>query len=127
MQYACTSKRIIAIVIDVFLILDLNLALNFFTAKNWYINVLNILICAAYLPLCWTFLHGGTLGNYLLRIRVRNVNGQRLALGNSILRELVLIFSGLGFFVSLPLILVSKQNQSLHDLASKSIVVDLSV
>ncbi len=65
----------------------------------------------------------GTLGKVLLRIKVSNIDGSRISVGKSIIRNLFKIVSmiilGIGFIMAA----ITKNKQGLHDIVAKTLVL----
>lgn len=129
---ASIGERFLALVIDYFLIvvyvystiallMELRLSSGFRTF---------FFLCIIYLPilgysfLCETFNHGQSLGKKLMNIRVVKVDGSTPTVSSYLLRWLLFIIdgpltSGLGIFV----VLLTKNNQRLGDLAAGTMVI----
>lgn len=129
---ASIGERFLALVIDYFLItlyiystvvllMELRLSSGF---RSFF------LLCIIYLPifcysfLCETFNHGQSFGKKLMNIRVVKVDGSTPSVSSYLLRWLLFIIdgpltSGLGLFV----VLLTKNNQRLGDLAAGTMVI----
>ena len=129
---ASIGERFLALVIDYFLIvvyvystiallIELRLSSGF---KTFFF------LCIIYLPilgysfLCETFKHGQSFGKKLMNIRVVKVDGSTPTVSSYLLRWLLFIIdgpltSGLGIFV----VLLTKNNQRLGDLAAGTMVI----
>ena len=129
---ASIGERFLALVIDYFLIvvyvystiallMELRLSSGF---KTFFF------LCIIYLPilgysfLCETFNHGQSFGKKLMNIRVVKVDGSTPTVSSYLLRWLLFIIdgpltSGLGIFV----VLLTKNNQRLGDLAAGTMVI----
>jgi uncharacterized RDD family membrane protein YckC len=66
---------------------------------------------------------GKTPGMVILGIRVVRADGEHAEPWRAVVRTLVLPFSVVLFWVSLPLILVQREHKALHDLAAGTVVV----
>lgn len=129
---ASIGERFLALVIDYFLItlyiystvvllMELRLSSGF---RSFF------LLCIIYLPifcysfLCETFNHGQSFGKKLMNIRVVKVDGSTPSVSSYLLRWLLFIIDGpltggLGLFV----VLLTKNNQRLGDLAAGTMVI----
>lgn len=89
---------------------------------GWTKALLFVLVWVLYEPLCAAY--GVTLGNYLMGIRVRNVNdySQKISLPYAFVRVFVKGFLGIYSFVSVHF---NPRRRALHDLAAKSIMLEV--
>lgn len=126
MNYASITKRAIAFVIDYYLMSLIFSLTGFFWAKSLLAFFERILCSFMYLPLCWCFLKGNTLGNHLMNIRVVRINGERVSFGRAIIRCAVLLVTGSLAVVSVPMLYFSKRKQAIHDSAVETVVIDLT-
>lgn len=93
------------------------------------LQAIGVAVLFGYLLLCWKFM-GATLAQRMLGLRVVPVDEGRaprpLSWGRSIVRALVLTFSGMVWFVQLISFLMplgTRRRQTLHDLAARTQVV----
>lgn len=129
---ASIGERFLALVIDYFLITlyiysTVALLMGFRLSSGFQSF---FLLCIIYLPilgysfLCETFNHGQSFGKKLMNIRVVKVDGSTPSVSSYLLRWLLFIIdgpltSGLGLFV----VLLTKNNQRLGDLAAGTMVI----
>lgn len=129
---ASIGERFLALVIDYFLITlyiySTVILLMEFRLSSGFRSF--FLLCIIYLPifgysfLCETFNHGQSFGKKLMNIRVVKVDGSTPSVSSYLLRWLLFIIdgpltSGLGLFV----VLLTKNNQRLGDLAAGTMVI----
>lgn len=129
---ASIGERFLALVIDYFLITlyiySTVVLLMEFRLSSGFRSF--FLLCIIYLPifcysfLCETFNHGQSFGKKLMNIRVVKVDGSTPSVSSYLLRWLLFIIdgpltSGLGLFV----VLLTKNNQRLGDLAAGTMVI----
>lgn len=67
--------------------------------------------------------HQATIGKRLLRIKVTDMDGGRLTLGKSFLRNASKIFSVIPLFIGYLTSFLNRKQQCLHDLIAKTLVV----
>lgn len=121
------SKRIQASFIDVIFILIIGVIGGEYIENNFEVSrttkvVFFIFIFFLYEPLLTTF--GATLGQSVAKIRVRNINTQKkIILPYAILRYLLKFTLG---WISFFTVHSNDNLRAVHDLASKSVVVDVS-
>lgn len=129
---ASIGERFLALVIDYFLITlyiySTVVLLMEFRLSSGFRSF--FFLCIIYLPilgysfLCETFNHGQSFGKKLMNIRVVKVDGSTPSVSSYLLRWLLFIIdgpltSGLGLFV----VLLTKNNQRLGDLAAGTMVI----
>lgn len=129
---ASIGERFLALVIDYFLITlyiySTVVLLMEFRLSSGFRSF--FLLCIIYLPifcysfLCETFNHGQSFGKKLMNIRVVKVDGSTPSVSSYLLRWLLFIIDGpltggLGLFV----VLLTKNNQRLGDLAAGTMVI----
>lgn len=90
---------------------------------GWTKALLFVAVWILYEPLCTAY--GATLGNYLMGIRVRNVNdySQKISLPYAFVRVFVKGFFGIYSFVSVHF---NPRRRALHDLAANSIMLEVA-
>lgn len=128
---ASITKRIIAFVIDIALIIIIVLIKNqivkYLTSNNIYkiteeINeILTALIALIYFPIKEEG-RGQTYGKKLLGIKIVNLNDRKLTYTKSFIRELLIIVDLLTLGFLLPL--SNKKNQTLKDVITKTVVIN---
>lgn len=129
---ASIGERILALIIDYVLIIlySLSTAYILFETKLLHGTAIYIYILCIYLPvlfyffLCEVFNHGQSVGKKLMNIRVVKADGSTPSISAYLLRWLFFIIDGpltggLGFIV----ILLTKNNQRLGDLAAGTMVI----
>lgn len=146
MKYAAFWKRLTALVIDliimfiVFIILgsfivdvlimpSLHFEIEGGTTRIIMRDVLRFTIFIVFSWLYYSLMESshyqGTLGKILLRIRVTDLNGDRLSLGRSTGRFLARIVSILTpFYIGFVAAAFTAKRQALHDIISKCLVID---
>jgi uncharacterized RDD family membrane protein YckC len=129
-NYPSLSKRVQSIFIDGLLMIGLMLVSGWVLDKinpeqkegdEWIRAVLFIGIWGVYEPVAMTF--GCTLGNYLIKIRVRKHDntGKKINLLQAYIRFIVKFFLG---WVSFITISFTEDKRAIHDFASGTIVLE---
>lgn len=67
----------------------------------------------------------GTLGKSIMRIKVVKENGEQLTTADAFIRALVKYVTGQFCFFLLMVCLFNKEEQNLHDLAAKTLVIEV--
>jgi uncharacterized RDD family membrane protein YckC len=130
--YPSLSKRVQSIFIDLLLMIGLMAVSGWIMDKinpeqkegdEWVRAVLFIGIWGVYEPLAMTF--GCTLGNYLIKIRVRKHNdpGRKINLIQAYMRFIVKFFLGWLSFITISF---NDEKRAIHDFASGTIMLDKS-
>ncbi len=121
-KFAGFWKRLIAVCVDgiILLIIVSIIALTFHIPLKSGINFLVLLV---YNVLLETSQWQGTIGKLVLGIRVADVNGNRLTLKNSFIRNLAKIVSAISFYTGYTRILAPYWRQTIHDSLAEAIVV----
>jgi uncharacterized RDD family membrane protein YckC len=90
-------------------------------SAGWIKAVVFIGIWIVYEPLATTL--GSTLGNYMMKIRVRQngATGDKINIGQGLLRFILKFFLG---WLSFLTIHSNKERRAIHDLAAGSIVIE---
>lgn len=65
----------------------------------------------------------GTFGKVIARIKVTDINGQRITLGRSVKRNLGKLIGTLPLFIGMFWILFDKRKQALHDKFARTVVI----
>ncbi|HWN88507.1 MAG TPA: RDD family protein [Chitinophagaceae bacterium] len=129
-NYPSLAKRIQSIFIDSLLIIVLMFLSGWILDKmnpeqnegdEWIRIVLFIALWGVYEPLSMTL--GCTLGNYLMKIRVRKHNnaGKKMNLLQAYARFIIKFFLGWLSFITISF---NPERRAIHDFASGSIVVE---
>ena len=130
LTYAGLAKRIQSIFIDLFLMLAMMLIAAWVLDKinpeqldkdEWIRAFLFIGIWGVYEPVSMTL--GCTLGNYLMKIRVRKFEnaGKKINLVQAYIRLIVKFFLGWLSFITIGF---NKEKRAIHDLAAGTIVIE---
>ena len=131
---ASLGERIVAQIIDNFLIICYLVGVSLLTAELNFFHSSNelVFLIAVYLPalfyhfLMELFNHGQSVGKMVMRIRVVKKDGTTPGIGDFFMRWLLQLvdlgFSGVGALV----ILISKNSQRLGDLAAGTMVIQLN-
>ena len=86
-------------------------------------NILGVLLSWLYFCLM-TYYKGATLGKMMVGIRVQSADGQKLSVGQVILRETVgKIISGIIIYVGFIMAAFTDRKRALHDMMAKTVVV----
>ena len=129
-NYPSLAKRIPSIFIDSLMIIALMFLSGWILDKmnpeqnegdEWIRIVLFIALWGVYEPLSMTL--GCTLGNYLMKIRVRKHNnaGKKINLLQAYARFIIKFFLGWLSFITISF---NPERRAIHDFASGSIVVE---
>ncbi len=65
----------------------------------------------------------GTLGKILLKIKVSNIDGSRITIGKSVIRNIFKLVSGFIICIGLIMVGITKNKQGLHDMVVKTVVL----
>jgi len=130
-QMAGVGDRIIAQIIDLFILITYIYALVIGVLLNYTLN--SLIIFALYIPilfysfLCETFLNGQTFGKKIRKIKVVKLDGTRPSIVDFFTRWLLEIFEIklTGGFVALITIIMTENSQRLGDLLAKTTVIKL--
>ena len=128
--YAGLAKRIQSIFIDLFLMLGMMLIAAWILDKinpeqldkdEWIRAFLFIGIWGVYEPVSMTL--GYTLGNYLMKIRVRKFENaeKKINLLQAYIRLVIKFFLGWLSFITIGF---NKERRAIHDLAAGTIVIE---
>ena len=122
MQYASFGKRFLAYVVDGALVFIISLAVNrAIPFIGWMIS------------LCFSFLYytmftcseaQATPGKFLVKIKVTDIDGNRLTVKKSILRFFASWLSSILLCFGYILSLFTAKKQTLHDLIMDTVVID---
>lgn len=122
MQYSSFGKRFLAYIVDAALVFILSLIINrVIPYIGWIIS------------LCFSFLYytmficseaQATPGKFLVKIKVTDIEGNRLTVKKSILRFFASWLSGLLLCFGYILSLFTSKKQTLHDLIMETVVID---
>ena len=146
-SFASPIQRLSAFIIDysliyLFLIILINLMPEFRELTRQHHQNMNDMNLAkrileysnrieSYTFIIWIFLCSimesskiqGTLGKKIIKIKVINLNGDRISIKTSIVRNLLKFISSI-FFFGFILIAFTKKNQGLHDRLTETFVVN---
>ncbi len=126
-KYAAPWKRIIAFLLDTFIILPSSLALMLiYSAERYMLLSLFLFFQIIYfIGLEWYF--GATVGKAVMDIEVRNVAGEKADFMTVFTRNIIRIleFFMLFYIISLLLIVLTPKMQRLGDLMADSIVMEV--
>lgn len=132
--FASFDQRLLAMVIDYFLILcvyTVLILLSFIVIEE---KTQRMMIALAGLPLVplAKYIYGsfaessekqGTIGKILLRIKVTDLEGKRITLGNAFGRNTAKLISVLTFFIGYLYSFLNKKQQCFHDVMANTLVV----
>lgn len=132
--FASFDQRLLAMVIDYFVLLLFFIALmliSFVFIEEKDQRIMSSLFILSFLPLA-KFFYGsiaeasakqGTIGKRLLNIKVTDLMGNRISLPNSFGRNAAKILSVLPVFFGYLYTFLNKKQQSWHDIASNTLVI----
>jgi uncharacterized RDD family membrane protein YckC len=132
--FASFDQRLLASFIDFFFIILGYIGVMLVCFIPVSIKEERILLFVSFLPLVLVvkFLYGvfadasasqGTVGKRLLNIKVTDMNGSRISLKRSFLRNVSKILSVIPLFFGYLYIFLNKKNQSWHDIAANTLVI----
>ncbi len=133
MKLASLWKRILAFSIDAIIVLFVTwllLLINPFI-QNLLLSTTYVFLFAVLLPFIYFIVleakFGQTLGKWLFGIKVVAINGRKVSIGGSLIRNLLRIVDIFHFFyiTGMLFIIFTKKNQRIGDLAAKTVVMDL--
>lgn len=128
MKYQGFFKRLLAYLIDG-IILGAVLALVAFIwgsnveSRDSIIDTMTPFLSLAYFIILPITVLQGTLGKYVLGMKIINSQGERISLLQSIVRFFSSFLSSLIFFIGYFMIAFTKNKQALHDKISKTYVI----
>jgi uncharacterized RDD family membrane protein YckC len=128
-NYPSLLKRVQSIFIDGCLLIIVMFTFAWIVGDNdtmpgWVKGLIFYGYWVLYEPICTAFA-GATLGNFLIGIRVRKVNdrSQKISLLSAFIRVIVKSLFGWLSFISIHF---NEQKRTLHDLASGSVMLEVS-
>ena len=126
-EYPLLGDRVQSTFIDTILLIILMFILasildRYEDVPTWIRIVLFVGLWGAYEPLCTTL--GATFGNYIKKIRVRQVgiNSKRINIFQAIVRYLLKLSLG---WISFLTIHSNKERRAIHDLAAGSVMIKI--
>jgi len=132
--FASFDQRLLASCIDFFFIIMVYIGLMLLCFVSVTLKEERILLFVSFSPvvLVAKFLYGvfgdasaseGTAGKRLLNIKVTDLNGNRITLKRSFIRNTAKILSVIPLFFGYLYIFLNKKNQSWHDIAANTLVI----
>ena len=93
------------------------------------ISILGIILVGMVAPIIYDALmtaspRQGTLGKSIMKIKVVKENGEALSTNDAFIRALVKYVSGQFCFLLLMVCLFNKEEQNMHDMAAKTLVIE---
>lgn len=132
--FASFDQRLLASFIDFFFIILTYIGVMLLCFMSVTLKEERILLFVSFSPvvLVVKFLYGvfadasageGTVGKRLLNIKVTDLNGSRISLKRSFIRNAAKILSVIPLFFGYLYIFLNKKNQSWHDIAANTLVI----
>lgn len=132
--FASFDQRLLASFIDFFFIILAYIGIMLLCFMSVTLKEERILLFVSFSPvvLVAKFLYGvfadsstseGTIGKRLLSIKVTDLNGNRISLKRSFIRNAAKILSVIPLFFGYLYIFLNKKNQSWHDIAANTLVI----
>jgi uncharacterized RDD family membrane protein YckC len=87
-------------------------------------NPLTFLVMWPYFALMESSRHQATLGKLICHIRVIDVQGRKISFGRATGRYFARVLSAMIGMIGVLMILFTKMNQSLHDMITKTVVIE---
>ncbi len=127
-NYASLGKRFVGFVIDMTLVFIVTLI---FAAANRGDPGLQDAVRGMFIFTLWIYYSAmegspaqGSIGKILMKIKVTDLDGNRIGVGRAIGHGFARIFSSMFFGIGYIMALFTEKNQCLHDQAAKCIVVN---
>jgi uncharacterized RDD family membrane protein YckC len=122
MEYAGFWIRLVAWIIDRFILGAISLAIGLFVSNVWDLFLLEILVGAVYAIAFWIG-QGATPGKMVVGIKVVMTNGEPIEFGAACLRYVGYFFSGLILGIGYLMIAFSAEKKGLHDNIANTVVI----
>lgn len=122
--YSGISRRLIASIIDIFLIIFLFMFLELITETldETLFYILFFLTMWAYFVFQESSTLRSTVGKQAVNIIVTDLNGNRISFMQATKRFILKIFTVIPFFIGFLLILFTSKKQAFHDIVAKTVV-----
>lgn len=122
--YSGISRRLIASIIDIFLIIFLFMFLELITETldETLFYILFFLTMWAYFVFQESSTLRSTVGKQAVNIIVTDLNGNRISFMQATKRFIMKIFAVIPFFIGFLLILFTSKKQAFHDIVAKTVV-----
>lgn len=122
--YSGISRRLIASIIDIFVIIFLFMFLELITETldDPLFYILFFLTMWAYLVFQESSTLRSTVGKQAVNIIVTDLNGNRISFTQATKRFILKIFAVIPFFTGFLLILFTSKKQAFHDIVAKTVV-----
>jgi len=122
--YSGISRRLIASIIDIFVIISLFMFLELITETidEALFYILFFLAMWAYFVLQESSTLKSTVGKQAVNIIVTDLNGNRISFTQATKRFILKIFAVIPFFAGFLLILFTSKKQAFHDIIAKTLV-----
>lgn len=118
--------RFLAFSMDVFiltiLLLPITYLISYFKLEI-YVNFIYFIILWLYYSLLESSKLQGTLGKYILKIKVVDYNYNKINFNKATLRYISTLLSSMLLFIGYLMIIFTKKKQTLHDIISKTLVI----
>jgi len=126
MKSAGFFLRFLALFVDVFILtiilFPITYFLEIFKLESYYTIIFFISLWIYYSLLESSKLQG-TIGKYLIGIKVVDYNNNRISFNIATLRYVSSVLSSMLFFIGYLIIFFTKRQQTLHDIISKTLVI----
>jgi uncharacterized RDD family membrane protein YckC len=122
--YSGISRRLIASIIDIFVIISLFMFLELITETidEALFYILFFLAMWAYFVFQESSTLKSTVGKQAVNIIVTDLNGNRISFTQATKRFILKIFAVIPFFAGFLLILFTSKKQAFHDIIAKTLV-----
>lgn len=131
-NYASFGKRLVAIIIDNFILMIPGLIIGVLLgltgmdplSSTGLLYGLVFLMTLVYFAYFESSEKQATPGKILMKIKVADINGDRMTFGKSFLRNALKIVSGIILYIGFIMAAFTQKKQALHDMAAGAIVLD---
>jgi len=136
MKYAGLFRRLFAFMIDcvillgVYLFTGLLLGASLFAYPITLLPMIGFWFFGGMMLLSWFYFAGfesskrqATLGKQILKVKVVDLNGNRIGFGRATLRYFGKLLSRLTFFIGFLMIAFTKKKQALHDKVASTLII----
>jgi uncharacterized RDD family membrane protein YckC len=124
-SYAGFFRRLIASIIDIFIIILLMSFIQFITGikEERFFYILIILFSWSYFAYQDSSVSQGTVGKQAMNIVITDLNGRRISFTCATKRFMGKILASLPFFAGFLPVFINKNKQGIHDKIAKTLVI----
>lgn len=124
-SYAGFFRRLVASIIDIFIIILLMAFIQFVTGirEEIFYYVLIILFSWSYFAYQESSVYQGTVGKQAMNIIITDLDGRRISFACATKRFMVKVLASLPFFAGFLPVFINKNRQGIHDKIAKTLVI----